>query len=356
MPLEKRPAKLVPKAPPPGSLPIPHRVSDNESFETLALKYGVTALEIMVHNYGTSDPKEINWYLREFVGCKVPTKDQRNWRFSSSADPGLVFIPAKAAPLSPSQLSALKVIDEFSKRTFTGSFINFHRATIASELVARVKDPILINQGQVGLCPSAAVVYSLAKSNPADYARAVTRLYEYGRATIGEWKLEPGSDLKTYKLPATAGIPEADWIIMASIRDSENWFFDYQSETDEGGAWGGEVAKWLKKAGYSDVQEDWNYSWNKTAANLKKADELYSKDYQVCLLIDADLLEGKTATLSKPNHWVVLASNIRTIFTLPSSNVTMKVFTWGSKRTFPDRTMKLDDFLDYYYGYVAAKY
>ena len=80
--------------PPPGSLLIPHRVSDNESFETLALKYGVTALEIAIHNYGTSDPREINWYLREYVGCKVATQDQRNWRFSSSADPGLVFIPA----------------------------------------------------------------------------------------------------------------------------------------------------------------------------------------------------------------------------------------------------------------------
>jgi hypothetical protein len=60
--------------------------------------------------------------------------------------------------------------------------------------------------------------------------------------------------------------------------------------------------------------------------------------------------------LSRPNHWVVLASTISANFANPSSPVSMKVFTWGSVRTFPDRMMTLDDFVDYYYGYVAAKY
>jgi hypothetical protein len=356
VPLEKRPSKLAPKGPPPGSLLLPHKVSDNESFETLALKYGVTAKEIALHNFGTSDPNEINWYLREYVGCKVPTRDQRNWRFSSTAAPGLVYIPDRGTPMSPMAASAMKLIDEFSRRSSPGAFIHLHRATIASQLRARVKDPTLINQGQAGLCPSAVVVYSVARSNLPEYVRAVTKLYEFGRATIGKWDLEPGADLKSYRLPVTAGIPEADWIILSSIRDSENWFFDYQSETNNGGAWGGEVAAWLKKAGYSDVLEDWNYGMNKTATNLQKADALYSKGYQVCLLIDADLLMAKTAALSRPNHWVVLASNVRTLFSLPTSPVTMRVFTWGSRRTFPDRPMPLDDFLDYYYGYVAAKY
>ena len=361
MPFEKRPARLVPKGPPPGSRVPPHKVSDNESFETLALKYGVTAKDIALHNFGTSDPAEINWYLREYVGCTLVTRDQRNWRFSGTAAPGIIYIPDKAAPavvpaVNPAVASALKLIDEFSKRTGPGTFIHLHRATIASELKARVTNPSLINQGQAGLCPSAAVVYSVARTNLPEYVKAVTQLYETGRATIGSWNLEPGADLKSYKLPSTAGLAEADWIMMASIRDSENWFIDYQSETDNGGAWGREVASWLRKAGYSDVQEDWNYSMNKTAANLQKADELYSKNYQVCLLIDADLLSGKTATLSQPNHWVVLASNIRTNFVVPTSSVTMRVYTWGSMRSIPHTPMQLDDFVDYYYGYVAAKY
>jgi len=359
MPFEKRPSRLVPKGPPPGSRVPPHKVGDNESFETLAVKYGVTARAIALHNFGTSDPAELNWYLREYVGCKLATHDRQNWRFSSAAAPGIIYIPDNAAPAfpaNPAVESALKLIDEFSRRTGPGAFIHLHRATIASELRARVTNPSLINQGQAGLCPSAAVVYSLARNNRPEYVKAVTQLYETGRTTIGKWDLVPGADLKAYKLPATGGLYEADWIIMSSIRDSENWFIDYQSETDRGGAWGGEVAAWLRKAGYSDVQEDWNFTMNKTAANLQKADELYSKNYQVCLLIDADLLSGKSATLSRPNHWVVLASNVRTNFLMPTSNCSMRVYTWGSLRTLPDRAMQLDDFVDYYYGYVAAKY
>ena len=356
MPSEKRPANVVPKGPPPGSRVPPHKVDDNESFETLALKYGVTSKEIIQHNFGTADAGEINWYLREYVGCKLTTQDKRNWRFSRAASPGLVYIPDKAPPKNPVVESAMRVIDNFAKKLTPGAFPTLDRALVATQLRARVLDPSGINQGQSGLCPSAAVVYTVAKTNPVEYVKAVTQLFDVGTATIGKWKLEPDDDLRFYKLPTSPSIPQADWIIMASIRDSENWFIDYQAETDKGGAWGNEVAKWLTKAGYTTVKEDWNSVANKSIAHLKTADDLYSKGYQVCLLVDKDLLESRTATLSRPNHWVVLASNISTNFLSPSSNVSMQVFTWGSVTTLPDRAMTLDDFVDYYYGYVAAKY
>jgi hypothetical protein len=354
MPIEKRPSHLVSKGPRPGSRIPPHKVSDHENFETLALKYSMTAKEIMLHNFGTSNPAEINWYLREYVGCNLTTHDRQNWRFSSTAAPGFIYIPEKLSALSPAQQNAMKLIDEFSKRNIPGAFIHLHRETIAKELAARVMKPSLINQGEAGLCPSAAVVYNVACGNVVEYVKAVTQLYDTGRATIGKWQLDPDADLKIYK-PSVGAVPEADWIIMSSIRDSENWFVDYQSVSDNGGAWGDEVGKWLRKAGYTDVKEEWNYAMNKTAENLQEADSLYSKNYQICLLIDADLLAGKTAALSRPNHWVVLASNISTNFALPTTNVTMKVFTWGTLRALPDRPMQLGDFVDYYYGYVAAK-
>jgi hypothetical protein len=36
--------------------------------------------------------------------------------------------------------------------------------------------------------------------------------------------------------------------------------------------------------------------------------------------------------------------------------VNMTVYTWGKLLKMPKLPMKVDDFLDYYYGYVAAKY
>jgi hypothetical protein len=93
MPMERRPANPFAKGPRPGSRGQPHRVQDNETLETVAQKYGVSARQLMLHNFGTTDPAEVNWYLRENVGCKLPTRDQLNWRFSSAANPGLIYIP-----------------------------------------------------------------------------------------------------------------------------------------------------------------------------------------------------------------------------------------------------------------------
>ena len=105
-----------------------------------------------------------------------------------------------------------------------------------------------------------------------------------------------------------------------------------------------------------NVQADLNDLANCTAAILKKADELYSKDCLVCLRIGAAVLEGEERTLSQHNHCVALASRVTTDFAVPTSKVSMNVFTRGTIRRLPALDMTLDDFIDYYYGYVAAKY
>lgn len=83
---------LRPDFVPPGSRT--HRVRDGEDFRTVAAKYGIDdPWELIYYNFRTRDVKAINWYLRERVGCKVPTPDFKNWRFTSSADPGIIYIP-----------------------------------------------------------------------------------------------------------------------------------------------------------------------------------------------------------------------------------------------------------------------
>ena len=36
---------------------------------------------------------EVNWYLQEYVGCKQLTLDRENYIFSSSATPGIIYLP-----------------------------------------------------------------------------------------------------------------------------------------------------------------------------------------------------------------------------------------------------------------------
>jgi hypothetical protein len=259
----------------------------------------------------------------------------------------------------PQKVRAREMVQYFAARTTPGAFRHLSRQQIAQELLLRIDSPSLINQGQAGLCPSAAVVYSLAVSRLFDYVKAVINLYEHGRAIIGRWTLEPGDDLKNYRLPATAQIPSADWIIMASIRDSENFIFDYQATTDRGGAWGDEVANWMRAAGYKTVLEEWNESATKDENHLRRADTLHHQRHHVILLVHVHILDGRALTRA-PNHWVVLSSRVHFGQANQKKTVSMTVFTWGRRFLVPQppvpTPLYLSDFLDCYYGFVACKF
>ena len=76
----------------------------------------------------------------------------------------------------------------------------------------------------------------IAKTRPEDYVKAVTELFDNGQTTLGKWKL---------------------------------------TTTNR------EFNDMLSKAGFTDIQDDssdWTYE---DVDNLKKANELYSKNYQV---------------------------------------------------------------------------
>lgn len=103
MPIEKKPKKLAPRIPENGPQ-IKHRVSNDESFVTIASKHQIDVWKLIRHNFQTDNPDEVNWYLREYVGCNVATEDRKNWKFSSSSHPGNIYIPItnrKTEPVEP---------------------------------------------------------------------------------------------------------------------------------------------------------------------------------------------------------------------------------------------------------------
>lgn len=70
-----------------------HRVSDGENWASVAAKYNVNVKDLIYFNFHTNIPEEVNWYLRRNTGCNVSKDGGRNWAFSSSADPGIIYIP-----------------------------------------------------------------------------------------------------------------------------------------------------------------------------------------------------------------------------------------------------------------------
>ncbi|MCU0873258.1 MAG: hypothetical protein MUE50_13035 [Pirellulaceae bacterium] len=106
-------AKILKSAPSrPAKFPPPHggeghKVSTGDSFVSLAGRYGRSdPWDIIEFNFRTRDPREVNWYLEYYVGCTKPSPDGNNYRFDSSDDPGIIYIPPRT--WTPSEDLALR--------------------------------------------------------------------------------------------------------------------------------------------------------------------------------------------------------------------------------------------------------
>jgi hypothetical protein len=70
----------------------PHRVQDGETLTSIAKAYGTQEEVIAMFNWGTLDPTEIGFALRDDVGCAV-SQDGGLAPFSAADEPGYVFVP-----------------------------------------------------------------------------------------------------------------------------------------------------------------------------------------------------------------------------------------------------------------------
>jgi hypothetical protein len=105
MALMRIPAHPVPKDYiPPNS--VPHKVKTGENWGVVAAKYGKTYEELVWANFKTLEPREINWYLHNNVGCKKVTRDGYNYMFSDNDNPGIIHIPPQVMHMPPMVITA----------------------------------------------------------------------------------------------------------------------------------------------------------------------------------------------------------------------------------------------------------
>ncbi len=103
---EKMPAKVDLEYRP--SDGAPYKVTSTDDWWKLAARpeviaAGIDALGLCAYNFGTRVPAEINWYLRNKVGCVSCTADRKNYKFSLADSPGIIYLPkAKTGVVPPS--------------------------------------------------------------------------------------------------------------------------------------------------------------------------------------------------------------------------------------------------------------
>ncbi len=112
----------------------------------------------------------------------------------------------------------------------------------SAQVLPRIKalkpDANLFSEGAVGLCAAAAFFHHIIQKNPAEFESFANALYGAGLGFLGKFKVAPGVDLRNADYAALAARfvgmpPQADWMLMSSVRDSEKWFFDFEGSPDE---------------------------------------------------------------------------------------------------------------------------
>ena len=69
-----------------------YKVRYGDNWWSIASKDGwADPFDLIEYNFKTRKPKEINWYLRNFVGCTHATSDGFNHVFTDNLTPGYIY-------------------------------------------------------------------------------------------------------------------------------------------------------------------------------------------------------------------------------------------------------------------------
>jgi len=72
----------------------------DDTWESVAKLAGMDARKLISFNFGTTNPRAVNWYLHTYVGCNTPSATRWNWTFKG-ADPGIIYLPIKTIKFDP---------------------------------------------------------------------------------------------------------------------------------------------------------------------------------------------------------------------------------------------------------------
>lgn len=271
-----------------------------------------------------------------------------------------------------------KFVQESPKSAFTNLGLNPNKFVL--ELRDRIEAPWKINQGAASLCGPNAFMTCVAARHPNAYASYLIQLWKHGEAYLGGLKVTPSAKCLSASVVSSSGgkgeaIRAIDWMALASLRDSSNKFFNYDHFSDQmGGITLPEsLAGWFKSTLFGSAVNKTSISSPRSIENLQSAQREFTANKSVCLFISTKVTKGSFKIQATPNHWVVLSQPIKLdgkplhSYTLSQLEenidkpIEVYVMTWGYPNgRYPlhgrhsQKTLSLKDFLNFYYGFVAA--
>ena len=291
--------------------------------------------------YGYQNQEKINEFRDNgnYLDFKYRGCDPRVGRFFS-VDPLLKKYPWN----SPYAFSENRVIDgiELEGLEFTK---NLDRKKVQDRVNTLKMFPTAIYQGGAGTCAVAAVTYLWIKRDKEGFAKAAMDLYDKGEVKVNEYSIDPDSHLEEMdpknNKDIYSGLGEtfqADWMILSSIQDSQNTFYDFDgvsSDKQGAGNTSSDIADMMTKlVGYNHVVEHtFKMGGGQTADiavmnAMSKITELNNNGADQVLIIDAKYIVGQGG---KPDqiHAVTYLGNYKTETVNGVLYHTFDVQTWG---------------------------
>jgi hypothetical protein len=160
--------------------------------------------------------------------------------------------------------AAGEALRNFRQSVAPSAFAAVDRPTLAKAMRDRILDPATTDQLDTPLCGPASIALVLALKKPVKYVQVIRELFETGRIRINDDRsIEATEKLRKgpFPSPDKSGnlLNAADWILCASLRDDENWFWEVSGNDIKSGLAGGlatgfEMASWARDLLGRDVK------------------------------------------------------------------------------------------------------
>lgn len=226
------------------------------------------------------------------------------------------------------------------------------RQRVTDRLRVLAADADAFNQGKVGLCTAAAFFHHVIQRNAPKFTQFANALYGAGVGYLGELKVRAGFDLRHADYAALAARhppfpPEADWMLMSALRDSENWIFDFDGDPDDEDieTSARELSEWYEETKlYSSV----SFTDDQSIAAIKQLKK--QPDNHVALWIRTNMIAPGQQT----GHMITIESPIS--INNSTNVISFDYWTWGQAKPYPTLSMQLSAFAQDYFGAITAKF
>ena len=273
--------------------------------------------------------------------------------FSNAGRFVLTYTVSQGAKALAQPASVEDALLQFQQSTRPGIWPNIPKDALIADLRATTTTATNVDQGRTPLCGPAAVLYMLAKLYPRRYVQICQALYETGQVQARTHLIKPSLTLLNSRVRTDVTL--ADWLLMCTLRDTENKFFPVEDTSSifvMGFTKPWEMRGWaFELLGFDTVEYESLIFYGEFEA-MKKAQDVIDRGGVAFMMIHSALLGNPKPFISYPDHWIAFTGNLHIdngIWNRKSGRIQFDCYTWGGTRR-----IDIDDkaFEDYTWGIV----